>query len=116
MECREYRKYVVIRNASGFLYQPNLKQVRIFGMYEQQMIKRSSDDKLLFGANRCEPSFRAVNSELATVSRVHAEGRIELEDAAPCHPTTGRSRMAMRLPPTVASASPSIKSSFRPTT
>ncbi len=49
-------------------------------MYERRAIEVAAGDQLLLTANRRDPSFRATNGEIVTVSGVDAEGRIRLED------------------------------------
>ena len=48
-------------------------------VHERRAIEIAPNDKLLLMANRHEPSFRAINGELFTVSRIDDQGRIHLQ-------------------------------------
>jgi hypothetical protein len=43
-------------------------------VHERRAIEIAPNDKLLLMANRHEPSFRAINGELFTVSRIDDQG------------------------------------------
>jgi ATP-dependent exoDNAse (exonuclease V) alpha subunit len=77
---RVERDRVIARDAQGTERELGPKQARAFEVYERRSIEVAQNDKLLLGANRREPGFRATNGELVTVSRVTDSGRIELED------------------------------------
>ncbi len=71
---------VVARNARGEEREFTVKQAKCFEVYERRPIEIAPNDKLLLTANRREPSFRAINGELVTVSRIDEHGRIHLQD------------------------------------
>ena len=49
-------------------------------MFERRPFDVAPGDRILLTANRNDKSFRATNGELATVSRIDANGRIHLDD------------------------------------
>ena len=71
---------IVARNATGTQHELTGKQAKCFEVYERRLIEIAAQDRALLTANRREPSFRATNGEMVTVSGVGDQGRIELED------------------------------------
>ena len=71
---------VVARNARGEEREFTTAQAKCFEVYERRPIEIAPDDQLLLTANRREPTFRATNGELVTVSRIDDRGHIHLQD------------------------------------
>ncbi len=77
---RAGRKRIVARNAAGAERELTGKQAGCFDVFERCRIEIAANDRILLTANRRDSGFRAVNGELATVSRVDDDGRIHLTD------------------------------------
>jgi ATP-dependent exoDNAse (exonuclease V) alpha subunit len=77
---RTEAKSIVTRNDRGDELAITAKQARAFDVLERREIEVATGDRLLLTGNRRDPTFRATNGELVTVSRVRAGGRIRLED------------------------------------
>ena len=73
-------KTVIARNSQGEERTFAAKQAKAFDVYERSTIEIAPNDKLLLLENRREPSFKAVNGELVTVSAVDEKQRIHLQD------------------------------------
>ena len=71
---------VIARAPTGEERELGAKQAKSFEVYERRSIDVAPQDKLLLGANRREPGFRATNGELVTVARITEQGRIQLDD------------------------------------
>jgi conjugative relaxase-like TrwC/TraI family protein len=71
---------LVVRNVSGERSAVTPDQAVAFGVYERRPIAIAPHDRLLLTANHRDEGFQATNGELVTVSRVHPDGRLELED------------------------------------
>ena len=73
-------KTVIARNSQGEERTFTLKQAKAFDVYERSKMEIAPNDKLLLMENRRDPTFRAVNGELVTVSAVDEKERIHLQD------------------------------------
>jgi conjugative relaxase-like TrwC/TraI family protein len=71
---------VMIRTSAGEERRITGKQSKSFDVMKARQIEVAPGDRLLLTANRREPGRRITNGELATVSAVDAEGRIQLDD------------------------------------
>lgn len=74
------RNRIIAQNAAGTKRELTGKQAGCFEVFERRPIEIAATDRILLTANRRDPGFRAVNGELATVSRVDDEGGIHLAD------------------------------------
>jgi ATP-dependent exoDNAse (exonuclease V) alpha subunit len=70
----------MIRTSAGEERRITGKQSKSFDVMKARQIEVAPGDRLLLTANRREPGRRITNGELATVSAVDAEGRIQLDD------------------------------------
>jgi conjugative relaxase-like TrwC/TraI family protein len=77
---RVENRRTVVRNAAGVEREVTGKQAGCFEVFERRSIDIAENDRILLIANRRDAGFRAVNGELATVSRVDDQGRIHLAD------------------------------------
>ena len=72
---------LVLRTSMGTLRMIKLAgQAQAFQVFERKAFELAPNDRILLMANRNEKAFHATNGELATVSRIEANGRIHLED------------------------------------
>jgi conjugative relaxase-like TrwC/TraI family protein len=71
---------VIVRKESGGEQTVTSRHAKSFDVLERQPIDVAAGDRLLLMANRREHGFHTTNGEIVTVSRMHDDGRIHLED------------------------------------
>jgi conjugative relaxase-like TrwC/TraI family protein len=71
---------LVVQDPAGARHVVGSDQAAAFSVYERRPMAVAPQDRLLLSRNYRDEGFHATNGELVTVSRVHPDGRLDLDD------------------------------------